>query len=173
MKITTVVVGIYEENCYILEKNGKCLVVDPGDNYPKIKEAIKDLEVLGVLITHDHFDHTGALEDLLKDYKVPVYHKQNLNEGLFQIGEFIFETIMTPGHTSDSVTFYFEQEKLMFTGDFVFRGTVGRCDLPTGDADMMDESILKIKQYPMDVMIYSGHGHTTTLDRECLTNAYF
>lgn len=173
MKIETIVVGCMEENCYILECDGKCLVIDPGDEYSKIKEKISSKELLAVLITHHHHDHIGALNDLLQDYEVPVCRKRNLKEKIYTIGPFRFQCIYTPGHTSDSVTFYFEEEKIMFTGDFVFRGTVGRCDFPTGNIEEMDQSILRLKQYSKDVILYSGHGDPTTLEQECRTNPYF
>ena len=80
---------------------------------------------------------------------------------------------MTPGHSSDSVTFYFEEEKAMFVGDFVFRDTVGRCDLPTGSSEEMDKSIARIKTYADDITLYPGHGDETTLGREKQYNLYF
>ena len=60
MNVKCVVTGYLDENCYILSKNGTCLIVDPGDDFLKIKEAIGDDKVLGVLITHSHVDHIGA-----------------------------------------------------------------------------------------------------------------
>lgn len=173
MKIDTLVVGILEANCYILTKNNKALIVDPGAEYKKIKTAIGKNQVLGVLITHHHEDHIGALKELLQDYPVEVYKKNNLEEKNYKVGPFCFDLIYTPGHTSDSVSYHFKQEKTLFTGDFIFRGTVGRCDLPTGDCKAMDESLEKIKKLPQDTIIYSGHGFDTTLKQECITNPYF
>ncbi len=173
MKVETLVVGPLEANCYILKKDRQALVIDPGENYPKIKKALQDWEVLGILITHCHEDHIGALSELLKDYPAKVYQKENLLEQVYKMGPFSFECIFTPGHTSDSVSFYFREHEVLFTGDFVFRGTVGRCDLPTGDSDTLDESIQRIKKYPLSTVIYSGHGDETTLAQECRTNPYF
>ena len=65
MDIKCVVVGYLDENCYVLSKNGNCLIVDPGDNYNKIREQIRDNKVLGVLITHSHADHIGTLRNFL------------------------------------------------------------------------------------------------------------
>ena len=65
MEIKKIVTGVLDENCYVLIKNNTCLIVDPGDDYAKIKAEIKDSKVLGVLITHSHFDHIGALANLL------------------------------------------------------------------------------------------------------------
>ena len=82
--IITVVNGILEENCYILkdDKNKECLVIDPGDDYELIKKEISNYKVLKVLLTHNHFDHVGALEELVNDYKVEVLKKDNLEYGL-------------------------------------------------------------------------------------------
>ena len=111
MKIETVITGALEENCYILKKNNTCLVVDPGDDYPKIKEVIGDDKVLGVLITHSHFDHIGALRNFLTKRSIKIFKKSNLLEKEYSIGDFNFKCIYTPGHSADSVTFYFEEEK--------------------------------------------------------------
>ncbi len=69
MEIETVVTGALDENCYILKKNNTCLVIDPGSDYPEIKEKIGDNKILGVLITHAHFDHVGALRNFLTKKK--------------------------------------------------------------------------------------------------------
>lgn len=141
MKIETVVTGTLEENCYVLKKNNTCLVVDPGDDYQKIKDMIGDNKVLGVLITHSHFDHIGALRNFLTKRSIKIFKKSNLEEKEYNIGDFTFKCIYTPGHSADSVTFYFEEE-------------IGRCDLPTGDEKKMTESIQKIKTYSGDIEIY-------------------
>ena len=72
MDIQVVVTGTLDENCYIIKKNNTCLVVDPGSDYPKIKEVIGEDKVLGVLITHSHFDHIGALKELRNYKEVPI-----------------------------------------------------------------------------------------------------
>ena len=114
MDIKTVVTGYLDENCYILIKNGTCLIVDPGDDYQKIKEEIGENKVLGVLITHSHFDHIGALRNFLVKRSIKIFKKSNLIENKdYQIGDFNFEVIYTPGHSKDSVTFYFKEENIM------------------------------------------------------------
>ncbi len=173
MKIETVVTGSLEENCYILIKENNCLIIDPGDDYPLIKEKIGNNKVLGVLITHSHFDHIGALRNFLKNRSVKIFKKSNVSEQNYVIGPFEFECINTPGHSSDSISFYFSQEKAMFVGDFVFKGSIGRCDLPTGDFKQMQQSIEKIKAYPDDITLYNGHGLETTLKIEKENNPYF
>ena len=173
MNIKIIKVGYLECNCYILEKNNKVLVVDPGDDYDKIKEELKDKEVLGILITHSHFDHIGCIKDIVNDYKVEVYSYDNLEEKSYEIGCFKFNVIHTPGHSPDSICFYFEKNKIMFTGDFLFYDTIGRCDLEGGDYQVMLQSIKKIKQYDKEITIYPGHGIKSTLEREFKYNPYF
>lgn len=174
MKVDIVETGLLKENCYIIkdEVNKECLVVDPGDDFVKIKEKISDYKVLNALITHNHFDHVGALEDILNEYKVEVLNKDNLNEIEYKINNFTFKVIFTPGHTSDSICFYFEEEKTMFTGDFLFRDTIGRTDLPTGSDIDMKNSLSLIKTYPKDITIYPGHGPMSTLELEFKNNMY-
>ena len=172
MKIDRVITGYLEENCYILSLDNRCLVIDPGDDYYLIKEKINNKEVIGILLTHNHFDHIGAVEDIKRDYKVEVYSYKNLREGKNNIKDFIFEVVYTPGHTHDSICFYFYKEKIMFTGDFLFKDSVGRWDLDTGDFKTMQASISKIKKYNDDIIIYPGHGDSSTLLYEKNNNRY-
>ena len=175
MKIITVVTGFLKENCYIIkdEINKECLVIDPGSDFKNIKEKIGESKVLNILITHNHFDHIGALEEMINEYKVDVLKKDNLKEQEYKINNFIFKVIYTPGHTSDSITFYFEKNKIMFTGDFLFKGTIGRTDLPTGNSIEIQKSLQKIKKYSKDIKIYPGHGEMSTLENEFENNIYF
>ena len=170
MEIKTVVVGPLNTNCYILKKNNDVLVIDPGDEYQKIISEIGDNIVIGVLITHNHFDHVGALSFF--DKKL-IYNNSNLEEKEYTLSNFNFEVIYTPGHTNDSVSYYFKEENSLFCGDFIFYESIGRCDLPTGDFNKMKESINKIKKYPKNIKIYPGHDISTTLIHEIENNIYF
>jgi len=173
MNIKVLKVGYLACNCYILKKDNKVLVIDPGDDYDKIKQELDDKEVLGILITHGHFDHVGCIENIVNDYKVEVYSYDNLEEKDYEIDCFKFKVIYTPGHSIDSICFYFEEDNIMFTGDFLFYDTIGRCDLEGGDYKVMLKSIEKIKQYNRSITIYPGHGIKSTLGREFLENPYF
>ena len=164
MDIKTVVTGYLDENCYLLIKNGTCLVIDPGDDYNDIKKEIGDNKVLGVLITHSHFDHIGALRNFLVKRNIKIFKKSNLEEKEY--------TIYTPGHSKDSVTFYFEEDNVMFCGDFIFNESIGRCDLPGGSEAEMKESIKKILEYPDDIKLYPGHNSNTTLGYERENNPF-
>lgn len=162
MKIKKVVVGILNTNCYIVENNGECLVIDPGSDIDKIVSNINK-NVVGVLLTHRHFDHVGALNDLVSKYNVKVYDKSNLKEGINYVGSFKFNVVYNLGHTLDSISFIFGD--VMFSGDFIFNNAIGRCDLG-GDFDLMKCSIKKLLKEKINYHIYPGHGDDTYLDNE-------
>lgn len=173
MKILAIPVGDLQCNCYLIEKDNEALLVDPGDELEKILALVGEKKVIGILLTHHHFDHVGCVEDLVNRYQVLVYDCQKLEEGNHQLGPFSFEVIYTFGHTMDSVTYYFKEEKVMFTGDFLFYHTIGRCDFEESDYQEMIKSIEKIKKYPDDILVYPGHGAETNLGREKRKNPYF
>ena len=186
MNINKIVLGVIEENCYFIEKNGDLLIVDPGDEFNKINKIIKNnnYNLLGVLITHAHFDHVGALNELINKYHVPVYYNNinneinydkliNIEEKEYNIKDFKFKVIFTPGHRNDSSTFYFYEENAMFVGDFIFKNSIGRTDLEYSDSKEMKKSIEMIKKYDDNINIYPGHGEDTTLGYEKQNNFYF
>jgi len=162
MNIKKVIVGSLETNVYILEKNDKCLVIDPGADFDKIKGNI-DKKVVGVLLTHRHFDHIGVLDELVGFYNVNVYDRNNLKEGINKICDFEFKVFYNPGHTIDSISFIFDN--VMFSGDFIFYKTIGRCDLGGNVVDMKN-SIKNILKHNVNYKIYPGHGDLTYLDNE-------
>ena len=174
MKIKIVENGELRENCYLLKIDNKLLIIDPGSEFEKIDSYISEEdEVLGILITHRHFDHIGALQDFVNKYKCPVYDRLSTLEETYKVGPFSFNVIFNPGHTPDSITFYFFKDNIMFDGDFVFEGNIGRCDLEGGNMKEMLDSIKKIKKYPDTTTIYPGHGEFTKLGHEKLRNYYF
>ena len=160
MKVEKVIVGKLECNCYILSIKDECIVIDPGADYLKIKDAINNKSVKAVLITHNHFDHIGALSNFDKNI---VYDFSNLEEKEYQFSKFKFKVIKTPGHTSDLLTYYFFNDRVMFTGDFLFNNSIGRTDFPNSSSYDMINSLNKISQYPDDTIIYPGHGDSSTL----------
>ena len=175
MKIKQVKTGYLEENCYILIKDNQCLIIDPGSDYEKIEKEIKNYHLEGILITHSHFDHIGAIDDILSTYKTNVYNKTNLKEKIQKIGNFTFEVIYTPGHSEDSICYLFQEENSIFVGDFIFKSSIGRCDLPTGDFKEMEKSLIEFKNHfknNLDLEIYPGHGEITSIDRELKQNIY-
>ena len=116
--------------------------------------------MVGVIITHYHFDHIGALN---KFDETLILDRHNLEEKEYNISNFKFDVIYTPGHKEDSITIYFKEDKIMFTGDFIFKGAIGRTDLKGGNDIDMINSLNKIDKYDKDIIIYPGHGDKTTL----------
>lgn len=173
MNISYIKVGLLKCNCYLLEKDNECLLIDPGDDYEMIKSFIKDKNIIGILITHNHFDHVSSVDNLANDYEIPVYGIKNLLEGNNSIGNFKFEVIYTFGHSMDSLTYYFYDDNVMFSGDFLFRDTIGRCDLLESNYEEMKKSIEKIRRYSDNVVVCPGHGIDTTLGHEKENNPYF
>lgn len=173
MKVNRIVVGELETNCYVLEKNNNVLIIDPGDEYVKIEKFVKNKNVVGILLTHSHFDHVGCVEDFVNNYGVDVFDSKSLDEGNNVIANFRFEVIRTYGHTMDSISFYFADDKVMFTGDFLFYDTIGRCDFVDSNVEEMKRSIIRIKEFSDDIVIYPGHGCETNLGREKEFNSYF
>ena len=159
MNIKIVKVGYLETNCYILEKDNKCLIIDPGSDASKIISNVS-LNVVGILLTHRHFDHIGALDEIRDYYNVKVYDKNNLKEGINSIDIFEFVVKYTLGHTLDSISFIFDD--IMFSGDFIFNNGIGRCDLG-GDYELMKESIKNLLKSNINYKIYPGHGDSTYL----------
>ena len=173
MEIQVIPTGYLEENCYLLMDGDFCLVVDPGDEYEKIRDSLKKYQVLGVLITHYHFDHVGALEPLIKEYPVPIYDTHSIENKEYSLGPFHFKMIRNSGHSKDSVRFVFSEEKIMFVGDFVFYHSIGRMDLEGGNSKEMMDSLKKLKEEEGSYTLYPGHGPKTTLEEEKKYNPYF
>lgn len=157
MEIKTIVVGPLETNCYILKKDDKCIIIDPGDDFFKIKKAVGNKQVVGCLVTHFHQDHISALEEVISFYNIEINKIKD--------SQFKFEIIETPGHTFDSRTFYFQEEKIMFCGDFIFKNGIGRTDLG-GNIHDMSNSLQDMQKYDDDIILYPGHGEPTTLGQE-------
>lgn len=159
MKITKIEVGELATNCYFLINDDKCIIIDPGGEAPKIINFLENnsLQLIGYLITHSHPDHVMALNDLSNKYHIGPYISDDL---------FTFETIKTPGHTEDSVCYYFKKEKLILTGDTLFKETIGRFDLLGGNRKDLFNSLELLMTYPSETFIFPGHGESSTLGYE-------
>lgn len=162
MIIKRVIVGMLHTNCYILEKDGEALIVDPGDDFNLIKNST-NLNVVGILLTHKHFDHMGALNECINYYNVPLYSSETIDSNEITVGSFNFKVVDNFGHTMDSISFIFDD--IMFSGDFVFEGAIGRVDFG-GDMNAMKESIKALLKSDINYTIYPGHGNKTKLDDE-------
>lgn len=190
--------GMLEENCYIVQAEGRddCVVVDPGDEYPKLKAAIGDRRVGAVLLTHGHFDHIMAAGALAEAFGAPVYvgqedvemlgdvHKSDY-AGMMGISQADWPSISatpfdealsacgmdiavlsTPGHSRGSVCLYLPDAATLFSGDTLFRAGYGRLDLYGGNMRAMIDSLKKLFALPVDVKVYPGHGEATTIGEE-------
>lgn len=163
MNIKTVKVGYLQTNCYIIEYQNNTLIIDPGDEAEKIIKAVEK-PVVGIIVTHHHFDHVGALDAVKNHFQTQIYDIHNLKEGENKIFDFNFEIIYTPGHKEDLISILMDNN--LFCGDFIFENGIGRFDLEGGNFSDMQKSILKILKYDPSITIYPGHGDPTTLKKE-------
>jgi len=206
MDVRMFTVGMVQENCYLFRRDGssEALIVDPGDEAPKLLSAIDELgvELKGILLTHTHFDHVGAvapvaeatgaevwvpeiekpvLADIMSFVPWPGFgpfesydaeHTLRGDETLTMAG-FDIDVIFTPGHSPGHVTFSIPDEQAVFSGDVLFQGSVGRTDLPGGDWDTLLESIRGlVDSLPEDTTVYPGHMGVTSLGAERATNPF-
>jgi len=199
-------VGMVQENCFLFRRDGSesALIVDPGDEAEKLLGAIDELGVQldGILLTHTHFDHVGAVAPVAKatgaEVWVPELEKPVLADinafvpwpdfGPFEswdaehtvsggekleLAGFEIDVLFTPGHSPGHVTYSVADEKALFSGDVLFQGSVGRTDLPGGDWPTLLESIRTlVDTLPEDTRVYPGHMGLTTLGAEKATNPF-
>lgn len=199
-KYFTIRTGMLPTNTYVFFETDTraCVVIDPAYNALKVLDFIKgnSLELQGILLTHGHFDHCGGVAQLLEYKNVGVYgssyddimarnasknqwgaHALDCRityfvDGLnkLKIGDFEFEIMETPGHTDGSVCYFCEE--VMFSGDTLFDGCIGRTDLPGGDIIKMRNSLMKINNLTFDYIVLPGHESATTLFEQKQCNPY-
>ena len=187
MKIEKIVCGAYAENAYCIDGE---LLIDPGDDLPALARLAGGIKA--ILLTHGHFDHMLAAEKLQERTGIPVYvhpldapmlSDASLSaynpevSSLPQPGRiaytaypeslFGFRVLHTPGHTPGSVCLYHEAEKVLFSGDTLFRAGFGRTDLAGGSMHQLLSSLRTLLALPRDIKVYPGHGESTTIDEEC------
>ena len=196
MLIKTLPVGQLETNCYVVtnESTLECVVIDPGDVSNTILDYIESnhLKCTAIMITHGHYDHTGAADAVAEETGATVYMNSrddarviesrqlpyrlpdngiNYDDGdIIDTAGLRFEIIATPGHTPGGVTI--KCEDCLFTGDTLFRGSLGRTDLDGGDMDKELASLKKLCSLEGDYEVYPGHMGSTTLQRERSFNYY-
>lgn len=196
MNIKTIPVGQLETNCYVVvnEETLACVVIDPGDESNAIMDYIESnrLRCEAIMLTHGHFDHVGAVNEILEQTGCALYinprdegyevgksgMKFKMPEGgkYYDDGDIIveagleFKVLATPGHTPGSVCLICGDA--LFTGDTLFRGSCGRTDLPGGSMREEMRSLKKICQLEGDYEVYPGHMDSSSLERERRFNHY-
>lgn len=196
MKVETYVLGPLQTNTYLLQIDNDVLLVDPASKAEKLIEILGERNLIGILLTHGHFDHIKAVDGLYDKYHCPVYiHKDDepmardkssgsmfglvsymscpsihIQEGINKIGSFEFEVIYTPGHSEGSVIYVFDD--CIFTGDTLFKGSIGRTDLKGGSFSTIKQSLQIFKSFDKNYIIYPGHDLSTTLYEELNFNPF-
>ena len=198
MIIKTYPIGIYDENIYVLidEKSKDACIVDPGGNGDLLIKNIEDLEcnIKYILLTHGHFDHVGAVQKLAEKYKIPFYIdkkdedmiERNVDvfgklpkaDGYLKDGDMLkfsdnyeIKCLETPGHTPGGLCFLIDN--CLFTGDTLFRESIGRSDFEGGNHATLLKSI-NDKLVPLgdDIAVYPGHGPSSTIKHERQRNPF-
>ena len=200
MNVRCLTVGPLQENCWIVDGAERAIVIDPGDEGDRL---IAELEqpVEAILLTHTHFDHVGAVAQLARHTGAPVYCPRLEVPILKDINSYVFpgygpfepyepeetldggerlslaglelDVIFTPGHSPGHVSFSLAEHELLFDGDVLFQGSIGRPDLPGGDyATLMASIAGLLERLPDETQVLPGHGPATTLGRERATNPF-
>lgn len=198
-KIDTFVLGMVQVNTYLLWEDNHVLIVDPGSKSIKLQETIAQGEgiVDAIVLTHGHFDHIAGVDALAKKYGCPVYISEldapllqdvELNASFYDpiivktpaktyrpgknvIGAFTLQVIDAPGHSEGSVMLLWDDK--LICGDVLFQGSIGRTDLPKGSNTKMIQTLRMIRNtLDANLIVYPGHGPSTTLDMEFKHNPY-
>lgn len=171
----------YRECTYVVwdeqKQNHKALLIDAG-MYGETEEkrmadflTKENLSPIALLITHTHPDHICGVDFVRSKYGIePIICSP---EGALQIPDFEgIEVLHTPGHKEDCVCYYWRPQGCVFTGDTLFKDSVGRTDLAGGDMPVLIHSLDKLKHLPDNTIVYPGHGYSTTIGREKQYNPY-
>ncbi len=205
MKIEKFVTGIISTNCYLVinEETKQTVVIDPAacPSYLMGHMKSEGLQVEAILLTHGHFDHIMGIDDLRREFPVPVYVHEGDRETLLdpalnlsssytdgytfdgadyirdgqrlELAGFSFQVIHTPGHTPGGVCYYLESEGVLFSGDTLFQNSVGRTDFPNSSmSDLIRSLREKVMKLPDDVKVYPGHMGETTIGHERKYNPF-
>lgn len=206
IEIKSMTLGMVATNCYLIinKETKKALLIDPADNALRISNVIEEnvCTLKAILLTHGHFDHIMALNELKKRYNVPVYAHEEEEDVLKQsslnmsgmIGQ-IYTTqadiyvkdgehlklagldiivLHTPGHTKGGVCYYLPEEKVLMSGDTLFHCSIGRTDFPTGSMSQLVRSVKEqLFVLPDDVQVYPGHDSVTSIGYEKQYNPFF
>ena len=188
--ITKLTLGLYQTNTYILSNDTDALVIDPGYEADAILDALQGRTLKAIVLTHGHFDHVGAVKELVAETGCDVYihpaesamppmmtagqlyytHTYGEGDTISPVSGIELNVLHTPGHTPGSVCLLWKDQ--MFSGDTLFEGSCGRVDLPGGDPRVMLESLRRLASLQADYHVHPGHGGSTTLAQEKRYNPY-
>ena len=184
---TRLPLGVYQANCYIIreENSSSCCVLDPGGEAKKVLEfmQLRDLTLDAILLTHGHFDHVGAVKDLMEATGCKVYicaedltlpekwtsgpltYTDTYAEGdVLELSGLTIRVLHTPGHTPGSVCLLVDDT--LYTGDTLFARSCGRTDLPGGDSQVILTSLRRLNDLEGEYTVCPGHSGSTTLSLE-------
>jgi glyoxylase-like metal-dependent hydrolase (beta-lactamase superfamily II) len=189
MQIKSAPMGDYQTNCYIVTIDNKDLIIDPGMNATSwVKENITN--PIAILNTHGHFDHVWSNQELKQNLNIPIYCPKDdcfmleddpfsqgtpssqadilvVGDEIFNIDGIKFQFHHFAGHTPGCSAI--EINDALFTGDFIFNGSIGRVDFPYSNPKDMKKSINKILSWDQDFNVYPGHGEDTTLESQLIS----
>ena len=185
------------------KETGELLIVDPGDYAEKVFQKVSLMQGIpvGILLTHGHFDHIMAVKEVKEKYQIPVYACMQeevmlaeptinmtavygsacsikpdvlLDDGqIIEAAGFSIQMFPTPGHTKGSCCYYIKDEGVLFSGDTLFCGSVGRTDFPGGSSAEIVRSLHKlVDTLPEDTEVFPGHDASTTIGYEKRYNPF-
>ena len=175
-------------NCYLITDNkGNRVMIDCSAEISKVKKILENdrAQMKAIFLTHGHRDHTETLAEAREEFDCPVYLGEEdarlfgytdtipfVDEAKFEVGEMNFTVIATPGHTPGGYCILCED--MLFSGDTLFAGTVGRTDLEGGDMDTLMKSLKKLVRVVTDdnVKVLPGHNHFSRMGIEKSTNPF-
>ena len=182
------VVNMIEENCYLFwDETKEAALVDCGAFYANELKPIEEtmeregLHLACLLNTHAHFDHIWGTAAMVRKYNVPLMLCLELTDNVqyfapdavLRVGGLEVKVIPTPGHTPGGVCFYVEKAGVLFSGDSLFRHSIGRCDLPGGNEAQLTGALRdRVLTLPEEVRVLPGHGPETTIGEERKCNFY-
>ncbi len=206
MDVRSFTVGPAQENCYLVRREGsdRAVIFDPGDEPDRLLNAIERLGLTldGILLTHTHFDHVGAVAPVARETGAEVWVPEIERGVLADINSYVpfpgfgpfesyeaehslvggerlelagleIDVLFTPGHSPGHVSFSIPDELALFSGDVLFQGSVGRVDLPGGDWETLLASIASlVEALPPETAVHPGHMGNTTLGAERASNPF-
>ena len=200
MEIRTIQVTPFIVNCYVVKDGGEAIVIDPGDAPASVLRALTGCTVRMIVNTHCHCDHCGGNAELVEQTKaelaihredLPLLHAMEMQAQMFgvsvepspeptrflqegdvvQVGTSSLKVLHTPGHSPGHIVLV--GDGVVFAGDVLFEGSIGRTDLPGGDYQQLLDSIrTKLLTLPDNTVVYPGHGPSTTIGAERRSNPF-